>query len=68
MDPNSAAANEVGPIPFHGMPLYPYGPGVKPPAGAETTPTSTRRVLDSPKGWPGAVPQPLIGRGGAPAP
>jgi Flp pilus assembly protein TadD len=35
MDPNSAANNRVGPIPFHGMPTYPYGAGVIPPHAEE---------------------------------
>ncbi len=35
MDPNSAANNRVGPVPFHDMPSYPYGPGVIPPHAEE---------------------------------
>ena len=64
MDPNSAANNEVGPIPFHGMPSYPYGSDVVPPERPippELEPR--RRVLPSDRGWPGARPLPLVERG-----
>jgi Flp pilus assembly protein TadD len=59
MDPNSAANNEVGPVPFHGMPIYPYPPEVTPPALERQAGAGERRVLPSPWGWPGALPQPL---------
>jgi N-acyl-D-aspartate/D-glutamate deacylase len=65
MDPNSAASEEVGPIPFHGMPAYPYPREVVPPLpAAEAGPATPRRVLPSPHGWPGALPQPLVGEAG----
>jgi tetratricopeptide (TPR) repeat protein len=54
MDPNSAAADEVAPIPFHGMPRYPYPPDVAPPSAPEDDAPPKRRVLPSPGGWPGA--------------
>jgi len=60
MDLNSEANMAVGPMPFHGMPSYPYPDDVKHP---RATPGETRRgrlVLDSSRGWPGAVPQPLV--------
>jgi hypothetical protein len=55
MDPNSAANGEVGPVPFHGMPLYPYPDDVSPPPRAsESRARPPRLVLPSPAGWPGA--------------
>jgi len=64
MDPNSAANNEVGPIPFHGMPTYPYGEEVRRPVMQADEDRPSRRVLPSPSGWPGARPQPLVAAGG----
>ena len=58
MDPNSAANNTVEPIPFHGMPGYPYGPEVMHPAVALQGPPY-RWVPPSNSGWPGARPQAL---------
>ena len=52
MDPNSAANREVGPVPFHGMPTYPYPDDVVPP---HAPPADARRVLagdDGPAGRP----------------
>lgn len=43
MDPNSAASETVAPIPFHGMPRYPYGPEIVPPV-VEEEGTPVRRV------------------------
>lgn len=62
MDPNSAASDAVGPVPFHAMPIYPYPPDVAPPARAEEDSAPPRWVLPSPAGWPGAVPQALVSR------
>ena len=62
MDPNSAANNEVGPLPFHGMPVYPYGEDVVPPHDAQSAQGPLRRVLPSDRGWPGAVPQAIAAR------
>jgi len=56
MDPNSAANNEIGPIPFHGMPVYPYPQGVVPPVPAVEAEGVPRRVVPSPDGLPGAPP------------
>jgi tetratricopeptide (TPR) repeat protein len=55
MDPNSAASSVVGPIPFHGMPLYPYGADASPPVIAEGE-NVPRVVLTPANGLPGAVP------------
>ena len=60
MDPNSAAAERVGPVPFHGMPVYPYPDDVVPPLSARPAPS--RLVLPSGDGIPGALPLVLAGR------
>ena len=64
MDPNSAAASEVGPLPFHGMPYYPYGPEVQPPPRPFIDGPPARRVLPDDNGLPGALPQILAARAG----
>ncbi len=56
MDPNSAASETVGPIPFHGMPVYPYPAGVVPPVARAADGPTPRRIAPSPRGWPGAPP------------
>jgi len=63
MDPNSAANAEVGPIPFHGMPTYPYPEGVVGPQPVLKRASGARIVLPSEHGWPGAPPQPFVARG-----
>jgi Flp pilus assembly protein TadD len=60
MDANSAANDTVGPIPFHGMPVYPYADDVTPPSALRGEGRRARVVLASPRGWHGAVPQPLV--------
>jgi hypothetical protein len=67
MDPNSRANDEVGPIPFHGMPTYPYGPDVVPPRAGDDDLRATRRVPPSDRGWPGALPQALASASHGPA-
>ncbi len=57
MDANSAANATVGPMPFHGMPVYPYGDEITPPV--DNSQTMTRTVTPSDRGWSGAVPLPL---------
>ena len=58
MDPNSAASDRVGPIPFHGMPVYPYPheSGAMARKVAEEDDRPPRIVLDVGDGAPGAVP------------
>jgi hypothetical protein len=63
MDSNSAANETVGPIPFHGMPGYPYPAEVIPPVAQWPGTGAPRRVAHSPSGWPGAQP---FGRPAAP--
>ncbi len=66
MDPNSAAATNLGPLPFHGMPYYPYGDEVTPPQRPHIDQPPMRRVLPSDDGLPGALPQVLASRTDAP--
>jgi hypothetical protein len=55
MDLNSAAAEMVGPMPFHGMPVYPYAADVQHPV-TEPPGERGRRVLLDPGGAPGVLP------------
>jgi tetratricopeptide (TPR) repeat protein len=59
MDVNSAASNEVGPIPFHGMPTYPYGVGLLQPGPGPERGSASRYVAPRADGLPGARPQAL---------
>ena len=52
MHPNSAAASRVAPVPFHGMPIYPYTAGTSRPA-ADDHDRPARIVLEA---GDGAVP------------
>ena len=49
-------------MPFHGMPPYPYGDDVTPPAAAAEDRRATRIVLHGDDGHAGALPQVLAGR------
>ncbi|ANM29979.1 hypothetical protein ABI59_10955 [Acidobacteria bacterium Mor1] len=62
MDPNSAANNTIWPLPFHGMPYYPYGPEVERPMTAEVENPGYRVVTPSMDGMPGAYPVELATR------
>ncbi len=55
MDANSAANQRVGPIPFHGMPVYPYGEEITPPV-VEVHERPPRIVAPFEEGLPGAPP------------
>ncbi len=56
MDPNSAANAEVSPIPFHGMPVYPYGSEVSPPVVQASDGDAVRIVPFAADGLTGARP------------
>ena len=66
MDPNSAAASNLGPLPFHGMPHYPYGDEVTPPQRPRIDQPPARHVHRSADGLPGVPPQILAARADAP--
>jgi len=66
MDPNSAAAEAIGPLPFHGMPSYPYGSDVMPPVRPNLNQPIPRYVRTADDGLPGALPQALASRVDAP--
>ena len=66
MDPNSAAASDLGPLPFHGMPHYPYGDEVTPPQRPRIDQPPPRHVYRSADGLPGVPPQVLAARADAP--
>ncbi len=62
MDPNSAAATNLGPLPFHGMPYYPYGDELAVPKRPVHDQPAPRYVRPSADGLPGALPQVLASR------
>jgi hypothetical protein len=66
MDPNSAAATNLGPLPFHGMPTYPYGDDVTPPERAPIDQPPPRFVRWAKDGLPGVPPQVLAAHIDAP--
>ena len=66
MDPNSGAASNLGPLPFHGMPYYPYGDEVIPPQRPLIDQPPTRYVHWAEDGFPGVLPQALAARVDAP--
>jgi tetratricopeptide (TPR) repeat protein len=66
MDPNSAAATNLGPLPFHGMPSYPYGDEVIPPLRPRIEQPPPRLVRWAEDGLPGVPPQVLAAHIDAP--
>lgn len=62
MDPNSAAATNLGPLPFHGMPYYPYDAEVIPPDRPRIDQPPPRYVHPAEDGLPGVLPQVLAAR------
>ncbi len=62
MDPNSAAATNLGPLPFHAMPSYPYGDEVIPPQRPHIEQPPPRYVQRADDGLPGVPPQVLAAR------